>query len=561
MTTPFRLEPSKAPAVLIVRDGWGRNPHPEHDKFNAIKLAKTPKCTALLKKYPWTLIKTSGEDVGLPDDTMGNSEVGHQNLGAGRIVYQESVRITLAIRKGEFFENAVLVDAVKKAKDAGKNVHLLGIGSDVGVHGMLQHLYGCLELCKKLKMPKTRVLIHLFTDGRDSGPYTGKEFLAAVEAKAKEIGIGRIASVVGRYYAMDRDNRWERVKRAYDLLVAGQDEGKAAPNFAGVAEAMQHAYDNPINDSQKGDEFVTPRTIGKDASKTRIGDGDSVIFFNYRGDRPREITRAFIFPDDQWAKVKPSPDSGKSGFDRGRKLDLAAYVTMTAYEEALAPYVQVAFPKAPKMTDVAGEYLSKLGLRQFRTAETEKFPHVTFFFNDYREEPFPGESRQMAQSPKVATYDLQPQMSAPEVCDIVLKRIAAPDCEDFILVNFANGDMVGHTGSLPAAIKAVETVDECVGKIVDATLKKGGCLVVTADHGNAEQMFDPTTNAPHTAHTTYPVECILVDPRRSSDATNSAAKPSPALRDDGRLADVMPTIFALMGLPKPEAMEGASLIR
>ncbi|MEX2213422.1 MAG: 2,3-bisphosphoglycerate-independent phosphoglycerate mutase [Phycisphaeraceae bacterium] len=554
MTATVQL--AKKPAVLIVRDGWGRNPNAEHDAFNAVKLARTPRCTELLRKYPWTLIRTSGEDVGLPDDTMGNSEVGHQNLGAGRIVYQESVRISVAIKKGEFFQNKTLVDAVNKAKSTGKAVHLMGIGSDVGVHGLLQHLYGCMELCKRLDMPKDKVFLHLFTDGRDSGPYTGKGFLEGVEKKCRELGIGRIVSIVGRYFAMDRDNRWERVKRAYNLL-SGSTEG--APVFATVAEALQDYYDNPTNTSQNGDEFITPRVIGTDSAATRISDGDSVIFFNYRGDRPREITRAFIFPDEEWAKVKPSPDSGKHGFERGRKLNLGAYVTMTAYETELGPYVQVAFPKQGKMKDTGGEYLSNLGLTQFRTAETEKFPHVTFFFNDYRDDPFPGEGRQMAQSPKVATYDLKPEMSAGEVCEIVLKRIASPDCEDFILVNFANGDMVGHTGSLPAAIKAVETVDACVGRIVDATLARGGCLIVTADHGNAEQMFDPTTNAPHTAHTTYTVECILVDPRREKDGTGDAILPSPSLRSDGKLADVMPTLLGMMGLERPAAMEGVAL--
>jgi 2,3-bisphosphoglycerate-independent phosphoglycerate mutase len=555
------LKPAKSPAVLIVRDGWGRNPHPEHDAFNAVKLAKTPRCSQLLRQYPWTLIRTSGEDVGLPEGTMGNSEVGHQNLGAGRIVYQESVRISVAIRKGEFFANPVMVGAVQKAKQSGKAVHLLGIGSDVGVHGLLSHLYGCLELCKRQGMPADKVFIHLFTDGRDSGPYTGKGFLENIEAKCKELGIGRIVSIVGRYYAMDRDNRWERVEKAYRLLTEGWSDGSVG-HFATAADAIQDYYDNPSNDSQQGDEFILPRTVeptGQD-SGSRISDGDTVIFYNYRGDRPREITKAFVLPDDKWSQVPPSPESGKRGFDRGRRLDVH-FVTMTAYEEDLNPYVHVAYPKPAKMADIAGQYLSKLGLRQFRTAETEKFPHVTFFFNDYREEPFPGEGRQMAQSPKVATYDLKPQMSAYEVCDIVLKRIAAADAEDFILVNFANGDMVGHTGSLPAAIKAVETVDECVGKIVDATLAKGGCLIVTADHGNAEQMFDPTTNAPHTAHTTYDVECILVDPRHAQLASGSEDRPSPALREGGRLADVMPTLLAMMGLPKPAAMEGQSLLK
>ncbi len=557
---PFNMERSMTrpkPAVLIVRDGWGRNPNPAHDKFNAVKLASTPSCDELLKKYPWTLIATSGEDVGLPDDTMGNSEVGHQNLGAGRIVYQDSVAITLAIRKGSFFENHVLCDAIENAKRHGHAVHLLGIGSAVGVHGLLDHLYGCLELCKRRGMSKDKVLIHCFTDGRDSGPFTGKGFLADIQKKCAQIGMGRIVSIVGRYYAMDRDNRWERVQRAYDLLTGRSAEVKV---FAEVPGAMQAYYDSPDNPSQQGDEFITPRVVGSDWQSTRIKDGDTILFYNYRGDRPREITRAFVFPDDKWAKVKPSPDSGKNGFERGKKLNVR-YVTMTAYEEELGTYVQVAFPKPPKMNDIAGEYLSNKGLTQFRCAETEKFPHVTFFFNDYRDQPFAGEQRQMAQSPKVATYDLKPEMSAPEICELVLSRITAADCEDFILVNFANGDMVGHTGKLDAAIKAVETVDTCVGKIVDATLAKGGVLIVTADHGNAEQMFDPDTNAPHTAHTTYPVECIIVDPAKVSSATGDPLKPSAALRSDGRLADVMPTILSLMGLDKPAAMEGQSLVK
>ncbi len=544
------------PAVLIVRDGWGRNPHPEHDKFNAVKLAKTPRCSELLVKYPWTLIHTSGEDVGLPDGTMGNSEVGHQNLGAGRIVYQDSVAITVAIRDGSFFNNHNLCDSIEDAKRHGHAVHLMGIGSDVGVHGLLGHLYGCLELCKRRGVPKDKVFIHLFTDGRDSGPFTGKAFLQAIEKKAAEIGVGRIVSVVGRYYAMDRDNRWERVKEAYDLLTG---RGSAKPVYANVTEAVQHYYDHPTNDSQTGDEFITPRVIGSDGASTRIGDGDTVIFFNYRGDRPREITRAFVFPDDRWATVKASPDSGKQGFERGKKLNIH-YVTMTAYESELEPFVKVAFPKPAKMKDIAGEYLSRLGKTQFRCAETEKFPHVTFFFNDYRDEPFPGETRQMAQSPKVATYDLKPEMSAAEITKLVLERISAADRPDFILVNFANGDMVGHTGKLDAAIKAVECVDGCVGQIVDATLAVGGALIVTADHGNAEQMFDPETGSPHTAHTIYDVECIVVDPRQTGIATGSPIKPSAGLRAGCKLADVMPTILSMMGLDKPQEMTGVSMI-
>ena len=540
------------PAVLIVRDGWGRNPHPEHDEFNAIHLASTPRCDALLATYPWTLIKTSGEDVGLPEGTMGNSEVGHQNLGAGRIVDQESVRITKAIREGEFFTNQVLVGAIDGARDRGRAVHCLCIASDAGVHGLLDHLYACLELCRRQET--SEVYVHLFTDGRDTGPFTGLEYVRRVEAQCAEIGVGRVATLCGRYWAMDRDNRWERVRRAYDCLTG---RGEDAHTFASVTEAIQAYYDLPTNASQQGDEFVTPRTIGKSWRESRITDGDTVIFVNYRGDRPRELTQAFVY-DDFHGHVAPSPDSGERGFDRGPKLHLT-YVTMTAYQEELTRYVEVAYPKPPKMLDIGGEYLASRGLTQFRCAETEKFPHVTFFFNDYRDEPFPGESRVMPQSPRVATYDLAPEMSARNVCDAVLERVRAEDGDDFILVNFANTDMVGHTGKLDAAIQAAGTVDGLVGEIVDAVLERGGALIVTADHGNAEQMWDPVTEAPHTAHTTYDVELIVVAAEHVADATGNADRPSATLRSDGRLADVFPTVLEILGLEKPATMTGRSL--
>lgn len=549
-TTNPKPDASSRPVVLIVRDGWGENPNAEHDAFNAIKLAKTPIADALMARYPNTLIHTSGEDVGLPEGTMGNSEVGHQNIGAGRIVNQESVRITKAVRSGEFFDNHVICDAIENANNHGHNIHLLGIASDAGVHGMLDHLFACVELCKKRGVAQDKVLLHLFTDGRDTGPFTGKDFIARIEAKLNEIGVGKIASICGRYYAMDRDNRWERVKLAYDLLVGGSAKPQAA--FENAADALKDYYDNPTNDSQQGDEFITPRLIGNDPASTRITDGDTVLFYNYRGDRPREITRAFMQPDFE-GNVPPSPDSGKQGFDRGEKINLR-YVCMTAYDQTFTefPGLNVAYTKPAKMDDIGGAYLSEIGLRQFRCAETEKFPHVTFFANDYREEPFDGETREMAQSPKVATYDLQPEMSALEIRDIVLQRINdTADGPDFILVNFANGDMVGHTGKLDAAIKAVETVDACVGELVDATLARGGKLIITADHGNAEQMFDPKTGSPHTAHTTYDVPCIIVDPALKADTP---------LRDGGRLADLFPTALGLMGLEVPAVMTGRSLL-
>ncbi|MEM6332691.1 MAG: 2,3-bisphosphoglycerate-independent phosphoglycerate mutase, partial [Planctomycetota bacterium] len=545
------------PVVLVVRDGWGHNPHAEYDAFNAIKLAKTPVADELAERYPATLIATCCRDVGLPDGTMGNSEVGHQNLGAGRIVNQESVRITVAIEDGSFYDIHALADAVENANKHGRNVHLMGIASDAGVHGLLEHLYACLELCKRRGFADApeKVCLHLFTDGRDTGPFTGKGFIEQIEAKCQAIGVGKIASLIGRYYAMDRDNRWERVAKAYHCLtghaVAEQSEAAGTPTFPTADAAIQDYYDNPTNDSQQGDEFVTPRVIG-DASESRIANGDTVIFFNYRGDRPREITRAFMQPDFQ-GNVPPSPDSGEKGFDRGTQLDIK-YVCMTQYDTSFDafPNLDIAFRKPAKMENIGGQVIADAGLTQFRCAETEKFPHVTFFFNDYREDPLPGETREMAQSPQVATYDIQPKMSAEKITQLVLDRINDPQGPDFILVNFANGDMVGHTGKLDAAIKAVETVDRCVGEIIDATLAKQGKLIVTADHGNAEQMFDPTTNAPHTAHTLYKVECIVVD--------ESLDKTTP-LRDNGRLADVFPTALHLLGLDKPEAMTGASLLK
>ena len=497
----------------------------------------------MLAEYPSTLIHASGEEVGLPAGTMGNSEVGHQNIGAGRVVDQESVRITRTIRSGEFFQNKVVCDGIERAKANNCKVHLIGLASDAGVHSLLEHLYACVEACKQLG--QNNVLLHMLTDGRDTGQFTGKDFVAQIEDKCRAIGAGRVASISGRYWAMDRDNRWERVSQAYNMLTG---RGGAPRRFGDSGSAIQDYYDNPTNESQQGDEFITPRVVGDAPEHSRIADGDTVVFFNYRGDRPREITRAFVMPQFQ-GNVPPSPDSDERGFDRGDRLDLA-FVTMTSYEKELDQWVQVAFPKPPKMTDIAGQFLSEMGLTQFRCAETEKFPHVTFFFNDYREEPFPGESRQMAQSPKVATYDLKPQMSAPQVADLAVQRLEADDCQDQIVINFANGDMVGHTGYVDAAVKAVETVDACQERVINATLARGGAIVLTADHGNVEQMYDPETDSPFTAHTTCDVECIVVDPDRKGAA----------MRDGGSLADVMPTVFDLMGIDPPEAMTGRSLL-
>ena len=551
------------PLLLIIRDGWGLNPNPSHDAFNAVHLAHTPVAHRLMADSPWTLVKTSGEDVGLTDATMGNSEVGHQNIGAGRIVDQDAVRITKACRAG-LETNEPLASAVRDAVQSGAAVHLMGICSDAGVHGQLDHLYALLRLCKHLDAP--RVYLHLFTDGRDTGPFSGKAFAQQVEAQCHAIGIGHIASVIGRYWAMDRDNRWERVERAYNLLT-GRDPH--APNFPSAADAIQSYYDHPEGGATlNGDEFITPSTIGDahtNAADSRVRTGDTVIFYNYRGDRPRELCSAFLLPEFHGAdEVKPSPDSGERGFDRGPRLDLR-FVLMTPYSQRLAALAPVAFLKPPKMEDIAGAYLARLGKRQFRCAETEKFPHVTFFFNDYRDEPFPGESRAILQSPKVATYDLAPEMSAADVRDAALARLAADDCEDFLVVNFANPDMVGHSGSLAATIQACTFVDACVGSLVGAALSHGGSAIVTADHGNAEQMFDPATGSPHTSHTTYDVPLIVVGEafkhRRLRGDTNPAGWFDPSVRANRpRLADILPTALEMMGLPQPQAMTGQSIL-
>ncbi len=576
---------TRRPLVLIIRDGWGENPHPDHAPFNAVEVARgrglLPVDDMLRRDWPCTLIKTSGEDVGLPgageSATMGNSEVGHQNIGAGRIVQQESLVMTRAC-EGGLHTNVAIKGAIERclkapqgtagheARPDGPALHLMGINSDAGVHGLLEHLHAILRACKKLGLTR-RVYIHLFTDGRDTGPFTGIAFARTVEGYCEQLGVGRIATVAGRYYAMDRDHRWERVKLAYDCLVGASASGDAEHREWTPTEAIQHYYDHPSGPTLKGDEFVTPTPIGsaREVLESRVRDADSVIFYNYRGDRPRELSAAFCFPDDKWAKVKASPDSGKIGFDRGKKLDLH-YVIMTEYWEALLPYVQgVAFPKPPRMVNITGDYLSKLGLSQFRCAETEKYPHVTFFFNDYRDEPFPGEGRENPQSPKVATYDLKPEMAAEEVCTAVLRRLAAPDCESLLVVNFANADMVGHTGNLEAAVKACATVDACVGRIIKETLGRGGSLIITADHGNCEQMFDPVTNAPHTAHTIYDVPLFVVGAgvkgrtlRGDRDAAGWFKANVRAKR--GRLADISPTALEMMGLKKPGEMSGETLL-
>ena len=532
------------PMVVIIRDGWGYNPYPKWNSANAIHLAKTPVDDRLMREYPHVCIHTSGEDVGLPANTMGNSEVGHQNIGAGRIVNQELLRISKMVRSREFAKNKALIATMEHVKAQGSNLHFIGLASDAGVHSSLNHLYALLALARETGVSADRVLVHNFSDGRDSSPTSGINFCRQIETKMQEIGVGRIASVVGRYYAMDRDNRWDRVERAYRLLTEG--EGHHVPS---AVEGYQHYYNNPTKGSQIGDEFIKPTVVtdAKGNPLPRISNGDAVIFYNLRGDRPRQLCRAFCLATFPFEATGKDGVSQQMGFERGKKLEIK-FVTMTEYEQRLP--VEVAIPKPPKMPNILGAYASDIGLAQFRCAETEKFPHVTFFFNDYHDEPFDREDRQIIQSPRdVSTYDQKPEMSASEVTEEMLRRIAS-DKYDLFILNYANGDMVGHTGSLPAAIKAVETVDACVGKVVNAVMARGGALIVTADHGNCEQMIDPETGGPHTAHTTYPVNLIVVDDRFKGYQ----------LSTDGRLADIAPTALKLLGLDQPPEMTGQSLI-
>ncbi len=533
------------PFVLIIRDGWGANPFPEWVRANAVELAQTPVNDKLMAEYPHTRIITHGSNVGLPEGVMGNSEVGHQNIGAGRVVDQELMLISRNIRSRQFFENAVMHGVFENARQNDASVHVMGLCSDAGVHSSLEHLYAILEFAKRANFDPKRVCLHMFSDGRDTGPFDGIKIIKQVEAKLAEIGVGRIASIIGRYYAMDRDNRWERVELAYRMLTEGKGIRVATPE-----RAFQRYYNEPSDDSRKGDEFILPTVvIPEDAcAPATIADGDSVVLFNFRGDRPRELVKAFRYVTFPYFEETDSPPGFViRGFERPKRLDLY-FATMSAYEKGLP--VKVIIPKPPKMEQIFGQYISDLGLIQFRCAETEKYPHVTFFFNDYREEPFPGEERTLIPSPRdVATYDLKPEMSAHQVTDEVVSRIHSGRY-DVVIVNFANGDMVGHTGVIEAAVKAVETVDFGVGRIVEAALAEGGAAIITADHGNCEQMIDPETGQPHTSHTTYDVDLIAV-----GDAFSGRS-----LREGGRLADICPTILEAMSLEKPAAMTGQSLL-
>ena len=499
----------KKPLALIIMDGFGLRKETEG---NAIAAAKHPNLDRLWATCPHTQIGASGLDVGLPDGQMGNSEVGHTNMGAGRIVYQELTRITKSIEEGEYLTNPALVHAMENAKKPGAALHLMGLLSDGGVHSHNRHLYGLIEMAKKSGVEK--VYIHCFMDGRDVPPTSGAEYIDELQQELDKIGVGKIATVSGRYYAMDRDNRWERVQLAYDAMVYG--EGIQNPD---PVDAVAQSYANDVTD-----EFMEPVVCDPEGTSS---DNDSIIFFNYRPDRAREITRAIVDPEFD-------------GFQR--EYFPTTYVCNTEYDASM-PNVLVAWPRIPVKNGL-GEYLSSMGLTQLRIAETEKYAHVTFFFNGGVEKQYPGEDRVLVPSPKVATYDLQPEMSAREVCDKCVERINS-GAYDVIILNFANCDMVGHTGVLQAAVKAVETVDECVGRVVEATLKMGGIAMVTADHGNAEVMLQPD-GSPMTAHTTNLVPFILC-------GAGTQLRP-------GRLADIAPTILDVMGLAAPQEMDGQTLI-
>jgi len=502
------------PVALVILDGWGIS---ESCDNNAACQADTPVLDRLRKEYPTSRLSASGKDVGLPDGQMGNSEVGHMNIGAGRIIYQDLSRISLAIEDGSFFNNPTLKTACERVVASGGKLHLLGLLSDGGVHSHNTHLYALIRLAQQIGVKE--VCIHPFLDGRDTPPKSAIDYLQQLEDELESIGLGRIVTIMGRYWAMDRDNRWDRVEKAYLALTTGV--GQHADSSA---EAIESAYA-----AGQTDEFVEPRVVGQAGT---IDDGDGVIFFNFRSDRAREITRALALENF-------------SGFTRNKIPHLVDFVCLTEYDETFA--LPIAFPSTT-YPDILAQVVSEAGFRQLRIAETEKYAHVTFFFNGGIEQPWPGEDRVMIPSPDdVATYDEKPSMSAVEVTDEVVKRVES-DKYQLIVLNFANCDMVGHTGILAAAIEAVETVDSCLGRVVDAVTRAGGKLLITADHGNCEQMVDESGH-PHTAHTTNPVQFIFVDPDQKDQVVR-----------DGILADLAPTILELLALQKPAAMTGQSLL-
>jgi 2,3-bisphosphoglycerate-independent phosphoglycerate mutase len=510
---------NKKPTVLMILDGFGLN---DNHKANAVFEANKPNIDHLMNNYPFVKGNASGMDVGLPDGQMGNSEVGHLNIGAGRIVYQELTRVTKDIRDGDFFQNEAFLTAINKAKQNNSNLHLWGLLSDGGVHSHNTHLYALLELAKKEHFD--RVFVHCMLDGRDTPPASGKGFVQELQDKIDAIGVGKIATVSGRYYSMDRDNRWDRTFLAYDAMVNG-----VGPTALNAVESVGTSYDNGVND-----EFMLPTVITENGQPiVTVNSMDSVIFFNFRPDRARQLTRAFC-------------DENFDGFKRNKGFLPLTYVCFTDYDITIGNKIS-AYGK-DSLENTLGEYLAKLGKTQLRLAETEKYAHVTFFFNGGVEAPNVGEDRVLVPSPKVATYDLKPEMSAYEVGENLVKAIES-DKYDLIIVNFANPDMVGHTGIESAAIKAIEAVDFCVGNAIKALLKVNGQLFLCADHGNSEQLVDYITGDPFTAHTTNPVPFILVN-----------AAEGVTLKENGRLADIAPTLLELMGLEKPEEMTGESLL-
>ncbi len=525
----------KKPIVLMILDGYGLSKETEG---NAVAMAKTPVMDSLMANYPCVEGNASGLFVGLPDGQMGNSEVGHMNMGAGRIIYQDLTLITKYIEDGVFFQNEELLRAINNCKENNSDLHIWGLLSDGGVHSHITHLYALLEMCKKEGLEK--VYVHPFFDGRDTPPASGKGYLEALCAKMEEIGVGKVASLSGRYYAMDRDNNYDRIQLAYDSLVLGTGVKATCP-----IKAMQDSYDNGVTD-----EFVLPTVITDEAGEplSVVKPNDSVIFFNFRPDRAREISRAFCFKDEDIAAADGTADNPKSikFLKRANGYMPLVYVCFKDYDEKI-PNKYVAFKKV-EITNTFGELLAAKGLKQLRIAETEKYAHVTFFFNGGLEAVSEGEDRILVNSPAVATYDLQPEMSAPEV-SVKLNEAIRSDKYDVIICNFANPDMVGHTGVIPAAVKAVETVDSCVGSAVEAVKEMGGVMFICADHGNAEQMINLATGQPHTAHTTNVVPFILVNYDEAY-----------TLKEGGRLCDIIPTLLDVMGLEQPVEMTGESLL-
>lgn len=506
------------PAALIILDGWGLNPRQE---ANAIKEANTPFLDSLFKEYPHATLLCSGEAVGLPEGQMGTSEVGHLNIGAGRVVYQSLVRISKALRDGEFKRNPVFVNLIQYALKEDRPLHVMGLVSPGGVHSHTEHLYGIIKLAKEFGIKQ--VYIHAFLDGRDTPPSSAKEYLEELEEFCGQTGLGKIATISGRYYAMDRDKRWERIEKAYAAMVYG--EGEEADS---ALQAVENSYARDITD-----EFVIPTVIKADGRPVAtIKAGDPVLFFNFRPDRAREITRAFVDPEF-------------TGFERRTGYLKAFFVAMTQYDETLD--VPLLFPPEDRMKNILAEVLANNGKKQLRIAETEKYAHVTFFFNGGEEKPFPLEERILIPSPKVPTYDQKPEMSAYEVTETLLKEIEQ-DKFDVIIMNYANCDMVGHTGVPEAARKAVEAIDDCLSRLIPAILAKGGAVILTADHGNAEMMKDYQSGEPYTAHTTFPVPVVVI------------GVSEPIRVKDGKLADLAPTLLELIGLPKPAEMTGSSLI-